>query len=194
MYGFWIITVMIAIMCFLVLMYVYLRRKFVREIEYRKKIVHSYEKELDKQRLNLEHTKKELDRVTHEIETYKIQLKEKEHLLEEKIDQNKTFIKLLHQTEIEGSANDIIGLVKRASEGKYEMTENDWKMFMHAVDELYPTFNDLLVRKTGNADRMELRVCYLIRIGLTNPQIQNITNLPRTTVWRWVKKYGWITN
>ncbi|MBE6272038.1 MAG: hypothetical protein E7101_14000 [Prevotella ruminicola] len=30
------------------------------------------------------------------------------------------------------------------------------------------------------------------KIGLSMPQIQNITNLSRATIWRWVKKYDWI--
>ncbi len=192
--AFWIITVMISIMCFLIVMYVYLRKKFAREIAYRKKLVHSYEKELDRQQAVLERTKGELDRVTREIDAYKAELREKERMLEEKISQNKDFIKLLHQTEIEGNAKEIINVVKKASEGKHTMTDDEWKALMHAVDELYPSFNDTLIRRLGKVDRQELRVCYLIKIGLANPQIQNIMNLPRTTVWRWVKKYGWITD
>lgn len=192
--AFWIITVMISIMCFLIIMYAYLRKKFAREIAYRKKLVHSYEKELDRQQAVLERTKAELDRVAKEIEAYKAELREKERLLEEKISQNKDFIKLLHQTEIEGNAKDIINTVKKASEGRHAMTDDEWKALLHAVDELYPAFNDTLIRRLGKVDRQELRVCYLIKIGLTNPQIQNVMNLPRTTVWRWVKKYGWITD
>lgn len=206
--SFWIMVVMISIMLFLVLMYFYLRRKFVREIAYRKNIARSYEKALDlqrtemrkkeeelhRQRIILENTKAELDLITKEIETYKIKLSEKEKLLEEKIKQNKSFMRLLHQTELEGNAKDIVDAVKKASNGQYEMSDVDWKMLLQAVDELYPSFNDQLIRKIGRIDRQELRVCYLIRIGLTNPQIQNIMNLPRTTVWRWTKKYEWISD
>ena len=191
--AFWIITVMVSIMCFLITMYVYLRRRFAREIAYRKKLAHSYERELDTQQAILERTKEELERVKKQIEAYKTELKEKERLLEEKIAQNKSFMKLLHQTEMEGNARDIVNAVRMASEGKHTMSDADWKMLLHAIDELYPTFNDTLIRKLGKIDRQELRVCCLIRIGLTNPQIQNIMNLPRTTVWRWVRKYDWIT-
>lgn len=189
-----IIIVMLIIMCFLVATYFYVRQKFAREIAYRKKLVHSYEKELDEQKAILEQTKAELTEVTKKIEAYKAELKNKEKLLEEKINQNKSFMRLLHQTEIEGSAKDIINAVRLASEGRHDMSDEEWRMFLHAVDELYPTFNDILIRRLGKVDRQELRFCYLIRIGLTNPQIQNIMNLPRTTVWRWGKKYDWITN
>ncbi len=32
----------------------------------------------------------------------------------------------------------------------------------------------------------------VMRIGLSKPQIQNMTNLSRVTIWRWVKKYDWV--
>ncbi len=32
----------------------------------------------------------------------------------------------------------------------------------------------------------------LMRAGLSKPQIQNMTNLSRVTIWRWVKKYDWV--
>lgn len=193
MSGYGVIAVMVAIMCFLVVMYIYVRKKFEREIAYRRKLVHSYEKELDTQRCNLENTKRELERVTKEIDNYKNELASKELLLEEKIKQNKTFIKLLHQTEIEVNAEEIIGIVKEASEGRHTMSDEDWKMFLHAVDERYPTFKNSLVQRLGKVNRQEMRLCYLMKIGMTNPQIQNIMDLPRTTVWRWTKKYEWIT-
>lgn len=206
--AYYVIGVMIFIMCFLVATYIYVRHRFAREIAYRKKLVRSFEKELEAQkeevrkkeaeirvqRQNLERSKAELERVTSEIEAYKVELQVKEKQLEDKIRQNKSFIKLLHQTELEGSAKDIINVTKAASEGLHTMTDDDWKTLLHAVDKLYPSFNDELIRRTGNADRQELRVCYLMRIGLNNPQIQNVTGLPRTTVWRWVKKYEWIIN
>ncbi|MBO7279670.1 MAG: winged helix-turn-helix domain-containing protein [Bacteroidaceae bacterium] len=33
-----------------------------------------------------------------------------------------------------------------------------------------------------------LRVCYLVKIGLSNPEIANITGYPPQTVWDRVKK------
>lgn len=38
----------------------------------------------------------------------------------------------------------------------------------------------------------QMQVCYLMRIGLSKTQIQNMTNLSRVTIWRWVKKFAWI--
>lgn len=204
--AFWVMAVSLFIMLFLIVVFIILRRKFDREIVYQRKIARSYERELMQQRKEnqvkedelhrqeqrLAHTQSELERVTIEIENYKSILKEKEQMLEDIINQNKSFMRLLHQTKLEGSAQDVVDAVRRSSEGRHEMSDEEWKQLLLAVDKLYPDFTDMLIRKLGRVDRQELRVCYLIRIGLSNPQIQNITNLPRTTVWRWTKKYEWI--
>ena len=74
------------------------------------------------------------------------------------------------------------------------MKAADWKQLYQAVDELYPTFKDKLLKELGTFTEQQMQVCYLIRIGLSKPQIQNMTNLSRVTVWRWVKKYDWVVD
>lgn len=118
--------------------------------------------------------------------------KAKEMQLAEREEQNKAIIKLMHQTELEGTAEEVIEAVRQASTGKREMTAAEWKQLYCAVDELYPSFKDRLVKELGHYSEQQQQVCYLMRIGLTNPQIQNMTNLSRATVWRWVKKYDWV--
>jgi DNA-binding NarL/FixJ family response regulator len=117
---------------------------------------------------------------------------EKEQLQAEKEEQNKAFIKLLHQSDLEGTAEEVIEAVRQASMGKRNMTAAEWKQLYCAVDELYPSFKDRLAKELGTFTEQQQQVCYLMRIGLTNPQIQNMTNLSRPTVWRWVKKYDWV--
>lgn len=139
----------------------------------------------------LKQVKQELARVNSEYTAYDIALKEKERQLSEKIEQNKTFIKLLHQSELECKAEDVILAVRQSAAGRKNMTSADWKQLYQAVDELYPNFNDKLLKELGTFTEQQMQVCYLMRIGLSKPQIQNMTNLSRVTVWRWVKKYEW---
>ena len=117
---------------------------------------------------------------------------EKEQLQAEKEEQNKALIKLLHQSDLEGTAEEVIEVVRQSSTGRRDMTAAEWKQLYHAVDELYPLFKDRLAKELGTFTEQQQQVCYLMRIGLTNPQIQNMTNLSRPTVWRWVKKYDWV--
>ncbi|MBQ7463072.1 MAG: tetratricopeptide repeat protein [Bacteroidaceae bacterium] len=112
-------------------------------------------------------------------------------MVREKQEQNKTILQFLHQSELEGKAEDVIQAVRQSSTGKRDMTSADWKQLYQAVDELYPSFRDRLLRELGTFTEQQMQVCYLMRIGLTKPQIQNMTNLSRTTVWRWVNRYEW---
>lgn len=116
----------------------------------------------------------------------------KEQQLTEQAEQNKQVIRMLHQSELEGKAEDVVQAVRESAIGKGDMTAADWKKLYQAVDELYPSFKDRLLQELGTFTQQQMQVCYLMRIGLSNRQIQNMTNLPRSTVWRWVKKYDWV--
>ena len=37
-----------------------------------------------------------------------------------------------------------------------------------------------------------MQMCYLMRIRLTGPQINNVVDISRTTVWRWTNANKWI--
>ena len=147
---------------------------------------------LEKTTDELSNVNSELQRVNAELSEYEETLKEREQQLSEKMEQNKTVIKLLHQSELEVEAEDVIYAIRQSSTGKKSMTSADWKQFYHAVDELYPSFRDRLLKKLGNFTEQQMQVCYLMRIGLSKPQIQNMTNLSRVTIWRWVKKFDWV--
>ena len=119
-------------------------------------------------------------------------IKAKEQQLTEQTEQNKAVIRMLHQWELEGKAEDVVQTVRQTSIGKGEMTAADWKKLYQAVDELYPTFKDRLLQELGTFTEQQMQVCYLMRIGLSKTQIQNMTNLSRSTVWRWLKKCDWV--
>ena len=72
------------------------------------------------------------------------------------------------------------------------MKPADWKQLYQAVDALYPSFKDLLLKNIGSFSEQQMQVCYLMRIGMSPKQIQGITNLSRVTVWRWTKKFDWV--
>ena len=120
------------------------------------------------------------------------ELKAKERELNEKMNQNKTFIKLLHQSEFEEKAEDVIHAIRQSATGRRVMEPADWKQLYQAVDDLYPAFKDRLLKELGSFTEQQMQVCYLMRIGLSKPQIQNMTDLSRATIWRWVKKYDWV--
>lgn len=162
------------------------------DIEKKEQELKQSKKSLTESTNELANVKRELLRVNVELSEYGEALKDKEQQLAEKMDQNKTFIKLLHQSELEGKAEDVINAIRQSSTGKKNMKSADWKQLYQAVDELYPLFKDRLLKELGTFTEQQMQVCYLMRIGLSKPQIQNMTNLSRVTVWRWVKKYDWV--
>ena len=125
-------------------------------------------------------------------EKFETELKQKEALLTEKMEQNQMIINLLHHSELEISAEDVINSIRKASKGTKEMSEKEWRRLYKAIDELYPTFKSQLLTKLGKFNEKQMQVCYLMRIGLSSAQIRNITSLSRATIWRWTKMYSWI--
>ncbi len=134
----------------------------------------------------------ELERLSYDEKHLREEIERKETLLKQKIEQNKEFIKLLHQSELEEKAESVIDTIRQSAIGKTSMNSADWRKLYQAVDELDPTFNDRILKELGSFTEQQMQVCYLMRIGMSKPQIQNITNLSRVTVWRWVKKYDWV--
>lgn len=144
----------------------------------------SMSKEIDSYKTKTEDINKQLQSVQEE-------LNKKEKLLTDKIAQNQNFIRMLHKSELEEDASDVVEAIRQSANGKKEMSQSDWKQLFAAVDKLFPDFKEEIVKNLGNFTLQQEQVCYLIKIGLNNPQIQHLTNLPRVTVWRWVKKFGW---
>ena len=180
-------TILLASIAYI--LYVRRRNKHLKEVVQELK---QSKKSLAESTDELANVKRELLRVNVELSEYSEALKDKEQQLAERMDQNKTFIKLLHQSELEGKAEDVINSIRQSSTGKKNMKSADWKQLYQAVDELYPLFKDRLLKELGTFTEQQMQVCYLMRIGLSKPQIQNMTNLSRVTVWRWVKKYDWV--
>ncbi len=163
-----------------------------KDIEQKEKELERSKNSLEKSSDELGNVKRELQRVNTELSDYDEALKAKEQQLSEKMEQNKTFIKLLHQSELEGKAEEVIYAIRQSTKGMKNMKSSDWKQLYQAVDELYPLFKDRLLKELGNFTEQQMQVCYLMRIGLSKPQIQSMTELSRVTIWRWVKKYDWI--
>ena len=120
------------------------------------------------------------------------QLDETKQQLSVKIQQNQSLLQMLHNTELNGKAGDVVENVIKSAEGRKLLAVNDWQQLFSAVDDLYPDFKALLLQRVDKISGEQLKVFYLMRIGLTNPQIKNVTNLPRTTIWRWTNSQKWI--
>lgn len=140
----------------------------------------------------LEVARKQKESISVQLAEASREIKEKESLWEEIMEQNRSLFNLLHKSELEGAAAEVMRAVKESADGKRQLTSADWQQICKAVDELYPTFKNCLLEKAGRLTEEKLKFCYLLRIGLLNPQIENLLPISRATVWRWSRKYSWV--
>lgn len=134
----------------------------------------------------------EIERVSLQEKNLRDELARKESELNEKMAQNKTLVRLLHQSELTDKAEEVIESIRQVSNGEKTMSQSDWDQLFTAVNALYPDFKEQMVNKCDALTEQQIQFCYLLRIGLSNVQIKNVTNLSRVTVWRWMKKFEWV--
>lgn len=163
-------VVIVVLLIVAIAVYVHIKRKQIRRV------------------LSLSH---EIQLLTDKEQRLREDIACKEQELSAQIEQNKSIIQQLHQSDFEDSAEDILNTIRQCAVGKRSMTNDIWKRLYKTVDKLYPNFNELLLTELGTFTEQQKQVCYLMRIGLSKPDIQNVTNLSRVTVWRWTKKFEW---
>jgi tetratricopeptide (TPR) repeat protein len=135
----------------------------------------------------------ELTAVHEELERSETELARAKEEVASRLEQNRHILQMLHQSDFEARAEDVLQLLRKASEGLHTMQADDWKLLHHTVDELYPDLKDRLVQGLGERITEEqLRFCHLLRIGLSTSQIEKLMDMSRATAWRWTKKYEWI--
>ena len=133
-----------------------------------------------------------LDDANERLKSVEKLLEDTQGKLEEKRRQSQSLLQMLHHSEMQENATDIVAKVRIAAEGKMSFYDEDWKELFSAINSVYPDFSDMLLSRTTSLNEQQMQVCYLMRIGMSNPQIRNVTDLPRTTIWRWTKTYAWI--
>ena len=154
--------------------------------------IDSKSKRLEAARADLERSTVELDGLNAELDRHSAELEAAKRLLDEKMRQSQSLLQILHQTELKTSAEDVVLAAKEAAKGKRKLTAEEWTQLYRAVDDLHPQFRERLVKRLGSFSEPQMKVCYLMRIGFRNPQIYNVTDIPRTTVWRWGNAFSWV--
>ena len=122
------------------------------------------------------------------------QLEEAENDFKMLIAQNRELTRLTIMNNISGDAKEIIEKVKKASKGKYHLNDEDWKELLGAIDNLYPEFTYEIQAKFKRISEPVLRVCYLLKIGMSAPQVVNLTGYPRQTVFDRIKRIEKVIN
>lgn len=147
------------------------------------------EQELEKTRQELQNNKDELTQVQEENRKVADELKIVTMQLRDRLQQNNNLVQMLHQDKLAGESENIVLSIRKAANGIRKLSQEEWYAFYCAVDTLYPTYKEVLVQRLDSLNEKQMRVCYLLRIGLGNSDIQKLTDTPRTTLHRWIKQY-----
>ena len=189
------ISVSVIIISVVALLYYHRKKQLLdiilskeKNIRLAKAMVASKDAELEKEKASIEQKEKELATLDTTNSKLTKQLEAAENDFRMLVAQNRELTRLTLMNDIACDAKDIIEKVKRASEGKYHLSDDEWKELLGAVDKLYPEFTHEVQSKFKRINEPLLRVCYLLKIGLTGPQIVNLTGYPRQTVWVRIKR------
>ena len=144
--------------------------------------------EIAKEKREIEQKSRELETLNSTNSRLAKQLQGAEEEFKLLVAQNRELTKLMLMNDIAGEGSDIIEKVKKTSKGKYRLNDEEWKELLGAIDKLYPEFTYEVQSKFKRISEPMLRVCYLLKIGLTGPQIANLTDYPRQTVWVRIKR------
>lgn len=147
------------------------------------------QQELAKARQELQRNKDDLAQAKEENRKVADELKIVTMQLRDRLQQNNNLVQMLHQDKLAGESENIVLSIRKAANGIRKLSQEEWYAFYCAVDTLYPTYKEVLVQRLDSLNEKQMRVCYLLRIGLGNSDIQKLTDTPRTTLHRWIKQY-----
>lgn len=144
---------------------------------------------LDSKTEQLQQINAEIDRFKEEVNSKKEEMTRMQIELEEKVKQNELLLRSLHTFALAQDAEDVKNKIDLAIRGRYSLQDADWGSLYQAVDRQNPSFIQELAEKLGTFDEKQKQFCYLIKMGLSNGQIENILDVSHATIWRWSNKY-----
>lgn len=142
----------------------------------------------------LNNKENELMAVNSKLLDIKNELEIKEKKLADTTEDNKKLASLVHKADLEENAGDIISTLENGSKGNYDLSKEDWNRIYKAIDLTHPNLMEKMIHNLGHISEERKQVGYLLSIGLSKPQIQKLTGVPSSTLWRWVKGMDWINS
>lgn len=102
--------------------------------------------------------------------------------------QTEEITRLANLTQSKTELGQTIEEAEKAARTGKGLSEEKWQELLRAVDSRYPTFKTSVAERIPRINEVLLRTCYLLKIGMSNQQIEALTQSARQTVWNRVKK------
>ena len=192
--NYYIVVFLLLSMLLASIFYGQKKRKFTRILADKQKVVDSVPNIIKQYDLTLEETEKE----KREKEKIIKQLNDEIVSLNEIIDHHQTNIlkkqsqirelaRLSLSNKVKTDSMVILQKLNEASQGRCKMENADWESLYVYVENMCPGFRESVTSMPRPSESI-IKTAYLLKLGLRNAHIANITNCSRTTVWDRVRK------
>lgn len=185
----------IIIILFIIILFYHRKKKLLdvilnkeKEISNIQELINKRDNQIRNEKQKLSHKQKELKEKTDKNNELILQLQEAENSFKKLIAQNKELTRHIFMDNIPQENVHIIEKCKKTIIGKENFDDKDWKELLGVIDKQFPEFTNEIQVKFKKINEPMLRICYLLKIGLSNPQITNLTGYPPQTVWDRVKR------
>lgn len=174
-----VIIVSMAILIILVFVYFYLtyRKRTRTTIEMKEKELRQRDKAIEEKEIQLRERDRAIAEGISVIERQKEEIKKTS-------DRNDRLASVRLQEHFENGIPDIYARFREAAVGKCELTERDWQQLYSAVADEDPDFLKQVEKRIKRVNKKNINVCYLLKCGFSKVEIQNILDIPRSTVFR----------
>lgn len=153
----------------------------IKDINEEKKRAEQQFQERERELKQAEKDKEEMEKALANANEDLLQMKAE---LQEKMKRNREIISLLHQNQLETNAEEIFGRIKMAAQDKNELSAKDWNDLYSVVDGQWPAFKEEICQHLSPLTDSRRRVCYLKKAGFSAREIEDITDISHSTIWR----------
>lgn len=122
-----------------------------------------------------------------ELKSTKRQYAETKEQLEEQKSQTDKLSKQLLFTKAMKKDKSIIAHFSNVAKGHEKLKDDSWNALYTTVETEHPGFGKAVREKYPGINEDTMHTCYLLKVGMTNAQIENITNSSRQTTWYRIK-------
>lgn len=98
---------------------------------------------------------------------------------------------LIRQTAISQartSMEDVTALLENAARSGRALNEEEWKLLITTVNNHYPDLRGKMASRMPRLKEEMVHTCYLMKMGMSNQQIETLTQCAHQTAWNRIKR------
>lgn len=126
-----------------------------------------------------------------EKERLQVKIEQLNTKIEEAEEKYRILFNMRQQSINDGVPKDLVVTLHEASSKGLRITDEQESRVIEEVNSAYPLFAQQMLKDKEKYSETQFLICYLMRLGLSKNDIQNLTNVSRSTIWRYYRTYSW---